>query len=179
MKMKSKPTRIVLDADVIIHFTRAEKFSLLLDIFPEYGMIILDVVYKEISILKEQKTIIDNYLKFFPQKIKTEVFSPKGESRKEYAYLRNKLLLGKGESACMIYCRDNQDVLGSSNLKDIREYCEQNRITYLTTIDFLYYAYIRGKITSREVSDFIQDVIAKGSKLPQIEIEKYTPSHPL
>ena len=36
----------------------------------------------------------------------------------------------------MVYCRDNQDVLGSSNLKDIREYCSQNQITYLTTLDF-------------------------------------------
>lgn len=44
--------------------------------------------------------------------------------------------LGKGESACMIYCRDNRDVLGSSNLKDIKEYCSKNNITYLTTLDF-------------------------------------------
>ncbi len=29
---------------------------------------------------------------------------------------------------------------GSSNLKDIKEYCANNRITYLTTVDFLYYA---------------------------------------
>lgn len=29
-------TKIVLDADVIIHFVKAGQFSLLLDIFPEY-----------------------------------------------------------------------------------------------------------------------------------------------
>ena len=29
-------TKIVLDADVIIHFIKAGQFSLLLDIFPEY-----------------------------------------------------------------------------------------------------------------------------------------------
>ena len=60
--------------------------------------------------------------------------------------------LGKGESACMIYCRDNRDVLGSSSLKDIKEYCSKNNITYLTTLDFLYYAYCRKKMTEQELS---------------------------
>ena len=37
-------TKIVLDADVIIHFIKAGRFNLLLDIFPEYEYLILDVV---------------------------------------------------------------------------------------------------------------------------------------
>lgn len=37
-------TKIVLDADVIIHFIKGCQFSLLLDIFPEYEYLILDVV---------------------------------------------------------------------------------------------------------------------------------------
>lgn len=45
---------MVLDADVIIHFMEADRFSLLLDIFPEYEYLILDVVYNEIS--KNSKT---------------------------------------------------------------------------------------------------------------------------
>ncbi len=43
-------TKIVLDADVIIHFVKAGQFSLLLDIFPEYQYIILDVVYDEVTV---------------------------------------------------------------------------------------------------------------------------------
>ena len=131
-------TKIVLDADVIIHFVKGGQFSLLLDIFPEYQYIILDVVYDEVTVNKATKTQIDNTLKFLSARIANVTFAPKGESRLEYARLRSTLLLGKGESACMVYCRDNQDVLGSSNLKDIREYCSQNQITYLTTLDFLY-----------------------------------------
>ncbi len=76
----------------------------------------------------------------------------------------------------MVYCRDNNDVLGSSNLKDIKEYCSKNQITYLTTIDFLYYAFIRKKMTKAEVDAFISDVLAKGSKLPLVDIEKYIPT---
>lgn len=80
---------------------------------------------------------------------------------------------GRGESACMVYCYENRDVLGSSNLKDIRTYCESHQITYLTTLDFLYYAYVRKIMTKEECDLFIQNVIGKGSKLPLVDISKY------
>lgn len=169
-------TKIVLDADVIIHFVKAGRFALLLDIFPEYQYLILDVVYDEVTVNRTTKTQIDNTLRFFASRITNVKFDPKGESRLEYARLRNTLLLGKGESACMVYCRDNKDVLGSSNLRDIKEYCANNLITYLTTLDFLYYAYVRKKMTKGDVDTFIADVIAKGSKLPRVDIEKYVPT---
>ena len=169
-------TKIVLDADVIIHFVKAGHFSLLLDIFSEYQYLILDVVYDEVTVNRAVKTQIDNTLVFFGNRISNVKFDPKGESRLEYARLRSTLLLGKGESACMVYCRDNQDVLGSSNLKDIKEYCSINQITYLTTLDFLYYAFVRKKMTKEDVDTFISEVIAKGSKLPVVDIERYTPT---
>ncbi|MBD5418614.1 MAG: hypothetical protein HDR48_01060 [Bacteroides sp.] len=169
-------TKIVLDADVIIHFVKAGQFNLLLNIFPEYQYLILDVVYDEVTVNKTTKTLIDNTLRVFSSRIVNVKFAPKGESMREYARLRSKLLLGKGESACMVYCRDNYDVLGSSNLKDIKGYCSEHQITYLTTIDFLYYAFVRGKMTRGEVDAFIKDVIAKGSKLPEVDIERYTPT---
>ena len=168
--------KIVLDADVIIHFVKAGQFSLLLDIFPEYQYLILDVVYDEVTVSRAMKTQIDNTLTFFASRIANVRFEPKGESRLEYARLRNTLLLGKGESACMVYCRDNKEVLGSSNLRDIKEYCSLNQIKYLTTLDFLYYAFIRKKMTKEEVDAFIAEVVAKGSKLPAADIEKYTPT---
>lgn len=169
-------TKIVLDADVIIHFVKAGQLSLLLDIFPEYQYLILDVVYDEVTVNRATKTQIDNTLNFFGSRISNVKFDPKGQSRLEYARLRSTLLLGKGESACMVYCRDNQDVLGSSNLKDIKEYCNQNQITYLTTLDFLYYAFVRKKLTKEDVDAFISEVIAKGSKLPVVDIDRYTPT---
>ncbi len=168
--MEHKKTKIVLDADVIIHFMEAECFTLLPDIFPEYEYLILDVVYDEVSKNSTTRGFIDNYLHFFP-KLKKETFAPKGESMKEYFWLQR--TLGKGESACMIYCRDNQDVLGSSNLRDIKEYCSQKNITYLTTLDFLYYAYCRKKMTQQECTEFIQAVNNAGSKLPAIDITQY------
>lgn len=170
-------TRIVLDADVIIHFVKAMQFSLLLDIFPEYQYLILNVVYDEVCVNKATKTQIDNTLAFFPSRIAMIRFDPKGESRYEYARLRYSLMLGKGESACMVYCRDNSNVLGSSNLKDIKDYCIRNQIAYLTTADFLYYAFARKKMTKDEVDSFVSTVVSKGSKLPDIDIERYIPTN--
>lgn len=76
----------------------------------------------------------------------------------------------------MVYCRDNYDVLGSSNLRDIKEYCEMNKITYLTTLDFLYYALVRKKMTEEECKLFIAEVNNKGSRLPVVDILSYIPT---
>lgn len=163
--------KIVLDADVIIHFVKASQLSLLLNIFPEYQYLLLDVVYDEVTKNRQTKTQIDNTLQFLSSRIQNEKFAPKGESIREYARLLQSF--GRGESACMVYCRDNHDVLGSSNLRDIKQYCAENGITYLTTLDFLYYAYIRKMITKEECDAFIDEVISKDSKLPRIDISKY------
>lgn len=163
--------KIVLDADVVIHFNKGSSIALLLDIFPEYEYILLDVVYDELSKNRKLAGQLDHYMHHIGERIKKVEFCPQGTSRQEYAKLRSRL--GKGESACMVYCLDHADVLGSSNLRDIKEYCLRHRITYLTTIDFLYYAYVRHKVSSRECCDFIQNVIAKGSRLPQIDIATY------
>lgn len=80
---------------------------------------------------------------------------------------------GKGESACMAYCRFNKDILASSNLKDISKYCEDNGITYLTTMDFLAEALKAKQLTEQECNDFIRDVKAAGSKLPVDTIAEF------
>lgn len=63
--MKLRKTKIVLDADVIIHFMEADRFSMLPEIFPEYEYLILDVVYHEIAKNSQTKNFIDKYLHFF------------------------------------------------------------------------------------------------------------------
>ena len=80
--MARKKTKIVLDADVIIHFIKADSFSLLPDIFPEYEYLILDIVYKELSKNIKTKQFIDRYISY-TSKIKQEIFAPQGESMKD------------------------------------------------------------------------------------------------
>ena len=109
--------RIVLDADVLIHFSKGGMLSLLPDILPEYEHVILSTVYEEIHSIRNQ---VDNQVRFL-KNITLEQFNPTGDMLKEYALLLKNF--GKGESACMAYCKFTHHVIGSSNLKDIKEYC--------------------------------------------------------
>ena len=46
--MSKEKVKIVLDADVIIHFARGEMLSLLPSFLPEYEFVVLDIVKKEV-----------------------------------------------------------------------------------------------------------------------------------
>lgn len=164
--------KIVLDADVIIHFAKGECLSLLPTILSEYEYVVLRPVYDEIrKPIKEQLDRQIHYLK----NITVVEFSPDPNMIKEYALLVNKC--GKGESACMAYCKFSKDVIGSSNVIDITTYCEENGITYLTTYDFLYYAIIRQKMTIAQARSFVTNVVSQDSKLPvHIDIGIYVSS---
>jgi predicted nucleic acid-binding protein len=163
----SKRTKIVVDSDVLIHFAKGDALSLLPSIFPEYQYIILSNVYDEVKSLQVQ---LDNQMRFL-KNITLETFAPTGDMLLEYAKLSD--TFGDGESACMAYCKFSHDVVGSSNLKDIRKYCKDNGITYISTVDFLYYAYRRKVMTAKQCNDFIQKVRSNGSILPNLDIEKY------
>jgi len=165
---KGGKTQIVLDADVVIHFAKGGLLSLLPTIFPNYEYVLLEAVHEEL--LSDIRTQIDNQMALL-KNITLQPFAPRGEMLREYAMLRSRF--GKGESACMAYCLFTHNVIGSSNLRDIREYCEAKQIVYLTTLDFLWYAWQKGLLTPTEISAFIAEVKQKGSKLPEVEIEKY------
>ena len=89
----------------------------------------------------------------------------------EYNRLRKQF--GKGESACLAYCRFHDDVIGSSNLKDIKIYCETHKIVYLTTMDFLAEAFRTGVMDEAACDFFIYQVKLKGSRLPFNTIKEY------
>lgn len=172
MAVQGKKTKVVLDADVIIHFAKGGKLEMLPKILPEYQFMVLDVVKKEIPILilsvlqkciSQDKTIVE------------EVFGNSAGEIKEFARLiaKDGKALGRGESACMVYCLYHHDVVGSSNTKDVTAYCEENGITYLTTCDFLYYAIKRGMMTKEEADMFIREVRSMGSFPPIVDFDKY------
>ena len=169
--MKSK-VKLVLDADVIIHFSEGESLGLLPQIFDECEYIVLDYVYDEVR-RKEVREQLQKQIEWF-RNIRLVEFAPTGEMMHDYArLLRDR---GKGESACLTYCMYNHDVIGSSNLMDIKDFCVEHGIAYLTTCDFLYYAWLRGKMSETEVVTFMENVKNKGSKLPDIDIRRYTPN---
>ena len=116
--MGDKIIKVVLDADVINHFSRGGRLSLLPHILPEYQFIVLDIVKNELPmlILADLDKVINR-----EKTIAEEVFGGRGGEKREYFRLTatSGPHLGKGESACMVYCRYHHDVVGSSNTKDI------------------------------------------------------------
>jgi predicted nucleic acid-binding protein len=164
--------KIVLDADVIINFSRASILSRLTDIMQSYDFIVLDKVYNEI--LGDTKRELDNNVRHL-KKIAIIPFPAKLDMIREYAKLVK--TFGKGESACMAYCKFTDDVVGSSNFKDVSDYCKKNDITYLGTVDFLYYAVENGIMTEAEAIQNMNNMIAKGSRLPKdINFKIYKPT---
>ena len=173
--MATKKIKIVLDADVIIHFAKGEMLATLPSILPEYQFVVLDVVKSEIkrpllAQLETQIQLLGN--------IQEVVFGDTQEERREYFRLTSRAVgLGRGESACMVYCLYHHDVIGSSNLKDIKEYCKQNGIAYLTTCDLLWYAWKRGMMTVEEIESFVEKVTSAESKLPEdFDVLHYIPN---
>ena len=165
---KGARTQIVLDADVVIHFAKGGRLSQLPDIFPDYEYVLLEAVHEEL--LSDIRTQVDNQIMLL-KNITLHPFAPHGDMLREYAMLRSRF--GKGESACMAYCLFTHNVIGCSNLRDIRAYCQEKQITYLTTIDFLWHAWRKHLLTADEVKTFISEVRSKGSILPEVDIEKY------
>ena len=171
--MKEKKTKIVLDADVINHFVRGGLLYLLPNILPEFEFIVLNIVKKELPILI--LSTLDKQIKE-KKNIKEEMFGLSRDEMKEYFRLTatTGLHLGKGESACMVYCKFHKDVVGSSNTKDITQYCTDNNITFLTTNDFLFYAIKRNILTIKQAEEFIEKVRSLGSFPPIVDFATYS-----
>lgn len=156
-------TKVVLDADVIIHFTQGGLLYKLSSFMPDYDFVVLDIVYNEV-LYPLQRLVLDGEIK--KNKIHLLEHEIKGNAMKIYMHLTNVMGLGKGESACIAYCETHEDVLGSSNLKDITDYCDSKGIQYYTTIDLLKKSIEQGKINAEDAENFVQTVRSVGGKLP-------------
>ena len=160
MAKKSKEPKILLDCDVIIHFIKAGKQLLLPKIYPD-RFVILDKVKTELDKHRSSQISINNFISW----TKIPIIKMPNEMRiiKEYSLLKK--TLGEGEAACMAVARHTNDYIASSNLKDIKQYCELHGIIYMTTMDILLQAYTSGVMNEAECDGFIKEVKDKKSKL--------------
>jgi len=78
------PTKIILDADVIIHFSKGSRLNQLPLILPNYSFSLLDVVYEELN--DDYRNELSNHIHFL-KKITLINFNPLGIQQKEYAEL--------------------------------------------------------------------------------------------
>lgn len=160
MSKKSSEPKILLDADVVIHFIKAGKQLLLPKVFPN-RFVMLDKVYNELTVRNSKSLPVNNFLTWC--KIPVIPIPVNSEIIREYARLKKEL--GEGEAACMAVARFTKDYIASSNLKDIYKYCNEHGIVYYTTMDLLLELYNQGIMSEPECDQFIYDVKNKDSKL--------------
>jgi len=165
--MATSERSILIDADVVSHFVTAGEGRSLKKIFPDNPIYILDKVHAELQqwpsdILRSEVSYL------LSKKILILMDFPDDDEKivKEYAWIKSMLFKGEGESACLAVARHNKQVLASSNLKDIRNYCSMHKIDYLTTMDFLCEALKKAVFTEDRCNAFIKKIKAAGSKLP-------------
>lgn len=170
LKITQMSRCILIDADVISHFVSAGEIELLPKIFPNNKIFLLDNVYTELARIHKRKKVVDNL-------IRTDSFTilpfpdDHPEIKREYAYIKKFLFKGDGESACMAVARYKNNIIASSNLKDINQYCRLHSIDYLTTMDFLCAALKSHLLSMTQCNAFIFKVIQSGSKLPVLKME--------
>jgi predicted nucleic acid-binding protein len=160
MTKKFSEPKILLDCDVIIHFIKAGKQLLLPKIYPG-RLVILDKIFNELMLRPSNKIPVGNFISY--SKIEVIPMPKNIEIIKEYAFLKK--TKGDGEAACMAVARHTNEYIASSNLKDIRIYCEQHSIVYLTTMDILLEAYKLEIMSEVECDAFIREVKSKDSIL--------------
>ncbi|MEX1190433.1 MAG: hypothetical protein WEA99_00575 [Brumimicrobium sp.] len=164
---------LVFDADVLIHFIKSGSFSELRKILPNNKKVVLQKVYEEVQVFKSSKQILDSAIHVF-KFIDLIDFPISTDMMREFAYLTSPLMdIGKGESACMSYCKFTDDVVVSSNLSDVNEYCKRHTIDLLTTMDLVLWAFEEGLWSEEYCDTFITVVLKKGGRLPCKSIKEY------
>ena len=162
---------ILIDADVISHFFVGGYILLLPKIFP-FKIKILDKVYKELEKTPGRRADVQNLINM---KLFEAISFPEDDEqiKREYLRLRDKEFKGDGESACMAVARFSENILASSNLKDIKDYCITHRITYLTTMDFLCHALNTKLMSIKECNEFLSRTKAAKQRLPFGKMEDH------
>ena len=148
---------ILIDADVVSHFITGGEAFVIDKIFPLNKIHILDKVHAELQNWpsNEIRTQISKILS--AKHIRLINFPEDDEViKREYFWIKNMLFKGEGESACLAVARYNKNILASSNLKDIKNYCAMHKIDYLTTMDFLCEALRTNFFTEERCNTFLK-----------------------
>lgn len=172
---KSNEVLILLDADVVIHLFKADRISLLDELY-KGRLRMLDVVLEELLKNRTVRSIVESLFTFkqvtelkFPTTSNADLF-------KEYISLKESIK-GNGERACLLFCKYSQHIIASSNTKDIVPFCNDHSIAYLTTLDILSVGVHRNKISRTEANECIQKIISNGSYLCCNSIEEHINKH--
>lgn len=165
---------IFFDSDCISSFLWTKREDLLYKCFGK-NMIIPIQVYSElsrVSFLKKgvDSLINDNYL---------EIKELSEAQLVEYLNLTdvdrqtNFPLIGHGEAAAIILAKDNNGILASNNLRDIKFYIKTFNLKYLMTQDIIDLCVERNFLSLDEANLLWLEMIRKKRKLPTSSYYEY------
>ncbi len=125
----NKGRKILIDADVVSHFIKGEEYKHIHLIFPKNKIYILDKVHLELQNWPSPKIQIIISQLLTKKYLELMEFPENNiEILKEYAWIKKMQFRVDGESACLAVARYNKQILDSSNLKDIKNYCITHKI---------------------------------------------------
>lgn len=149
-----KKRRVLLDCDIISHFIATGEIIYLSKILSPLEIVLLENVYIEATKIKKRKMEVDNWICF--NKIPIIEFPSNHEVKKEYFKIKKENpLIGDGERACMAVAKFNENIIASSNFKDIAKYCTEYSIDFLGTLDLLLLAIEKGIFDKTRCDEFI------------------------
>ena len=163
--------KILLDCDVVIHFLKGGKILELPAIFPG-RFVMLDKVHQEL--MKRNSNVLAIGVFLASAKVPLIPMPNQPDIVKEYFVLKK--TMDDGESACLAVAKFRKEYVASSNISQIATYCKTYGIVYYTTMDLLLEATVKKIMTDAECDAFIQEVISKGSRLPNTTIALYRAS---
>jgi len=162
---------VLLDCDVFRHLHFLSYLSRVVNSLPG-SFIMLDIVEAELTVSKKFIPIVKTYVDDSILIIKKLPFKNKDILTEHFNFLSNNV--GAGESACMSVARFNDNVIGSSNLTDIFNYCSIHKIPFLTTLDLLFIAVCRKELSISEFDQAIVDLIANDYRIPMVNFKSFS-----
>jgi hypothetical protein len=149
--------KILLDCDVISHFI-INNLNDLPAILAPHQCFVLDYVYNEVAARPMRLAFLEPLIQ--SGHIQKMSFPEDEIINKEFARIKSKRpIIGDGERACMAVARFNEDVVASSNFRDVAPYCNEHGILYIGTLDILSFAAIKEIYDESKCDSFIQNAL--------------------
>lgn len=158
---------LVLDADLLSCFLHTNHLALLGKLYPQ--AVILDVVRQEINKVPSLKAALAQVTKSGWFSLRS-VNVPSDEAVEYVSLTRKRRVpspLGHGEAAVMAWVRFNGGTVGSNNLKDVRAYCQNNNLRFVTIRAIIADAVLNREVLSIEDAEsFWATMLTKKRRLP-------------
>lgn len=160
--------QIFFDSDCISSFLWVDKQGLLITLFRK-RLCLSQQVYNELGKVHVLKYKVDGLVKSNELEI-CQIFigTPEAElyikltSQPDPGYKN----IGSGEASSIALAKFKDGILGSNNLRDIRDYIELYSLRNITTGEILFEAFNKGLITESQGNGIWQNMLNRLRKLP-------------